>query len=100
MPGQAVATSLDIRTRIGQARVARGVRATSTSEGPSGLQTWRAALGSALRGARIRASRRDSESEPAMIGNACLNSANECGKTVFLRPAPQRFAAECFGSLA
>src|SRR5882762_2837527 len=23
-----------------------------------------------------------------MIGNACLNSANECGKTVFLRPAP------------
>src|SRR6266850_5996323 len=27
-------------------------------------------------------------SEAAMIGNACLNSANECGKTVFLRPAP------------
>jgi len=61
MPGQAVATSLDIRTRIGQARLARGVRATSTSEGPSGLvfQTWRAALRSALPGARVRASRRD-----------------------------------------
>jgi len=61
MPGQAVATSLDIRTRIGQARLARGIRATSTSKGPSGLafQTRRAALGSALPGARVRALRRN-----------------------------------------
>jgi hypothetical protein len=35
--GSPWAASLDIRTRIGQARLARGIRATSTSEGPSEL---------------------------------------------------------------
>jgi hypothetical protein len=59
--GRPWTTSLDVWTLIGQARLARGIRVISTGEGPGefALQKWRAALGSAMPGARVRALRHD-----------------------------------------
>jgi len=96
-----MATSLDIRTPH-----RHGTRAQHP--GPlNQRRLQRARISDAARHPRVRAARRPITRVAArlsvgaaMTGNVCLNSANECGKTVFLRPAPQRFAGECRGSLA